>query len=153
MEEAPSAADGCGNERDRQRAQVLDRLSFLAAHPDQAEVVEHGAGCDPASGQVFASREYRWASLDARRVITFYQGLAAHDGWQPWPVSSGPGTTGDKVDPAAQGLGAFLCFTKQVGASPAFMELYFQDSSVHGPLGDVYDVVAWWPRPREPSGC
>ncbi|UQU62572.1 hypothetical protein COUCH_26525 [Couchioplanes caeruleus] len=153
VDPAATAYDGCLNERDRQRARTLAHLAFMTAHPTPGKVVEEGAGCDQASGEVFASREYYWALLDTRQVITFYQELAADDGWQPWPVSGSPNPAELEVDSATQGLKTGLCLTKQVDGNRAFLELYFQDSSVHGPAGDVYDVIAWWPGPREPLGC
>ncbi|UQU66868.1 hypothetical protein COUCH_11610 [Couchioplanes caeruleus] len=148
---AAAADDGCVSERDRHRAQILADLSFMTVHPAPAKVVEQGAGCNRVSGQVFASREYRWAQMDTRYVMTFYQKLAADDGWRPWSVSGGPAEL--EVDAAKQSLNTVLCLSKQVDGNRAFMEFYLQDSSVNGPEGDIYDVVAWWPGPHEPSGC
>jgi hypothetical protein len=94
-------------------------------------------------GEIFAGRTYRWERLDPRQVVTFYETIAAHDGW-----------TRTGVDSAGRGLDAFLCLTKQIGEWPAFMRLYFDDDSAeYGPEGDVYTVSAWLPGASEPLGC
>jgi hypothetical protein len=142
---AGSAGDGCVNAHDTQRAQTLAHLSFITEHPDPAEVAgDGGAGCDNSTGEVSAGREYYWSQLDPRRVIAFYQAVAAQDGW-----TSGTGA----VDPSAQGLEASLCLTKQIDGSTAFVRLYFADSSEYGAYGDVYDVGAWFPGPEDVPGC
>jgi hypothetical protein len=151
--ETQGSQNGCANKRDSQLAQTLAGLSFITAHPEPAEIADQGAGCNGADGQISAGRTYRWEQLDPRRVVTFYETIATQDGWKTWPLA-------DKVyenlrgpDTADEGMHAFLCLTKQIGERPAFMRLYFDDSSEYGPLGDVYDVSAWLPAANEPPGC
>ncbi|MEV4642456.1 hypothetical protein AB0J80_34445 [Actinoplanes sp. NPDC049548] len=143
----------CASTPDSQLAQTLADLSFITAHPEPAEVAEQGSGCDGVDGQIFAVRTYHWERLDPRQVVTFYQTIAAQDGWTPGHFADKVNEDASGVDPADQGLGAFLCLTKQIGERPAFMQLYFDDSSEYGPMGDVYVVLAWLPGASEPLGC
>jgi hypothetical protein len=151
--EPAGETNGCASERDTQLARTLADLSFITAHPEPAEVAEQGSGCDGVDGQISAGRVYRWERLDPRQVVTFYQTIAAQDGWKPGHFADKVNEDVSGVEPADQGLGAFLCLTKQIGERPAFIRLYFDDSSAYGPEGDVYDVSAWLPGTSEPPGC
>jgi hypothetical protein len=150
---AKGLQDGCASDRDSQLAQTLAGLSFITGHPKTAKVAQQGSGCDGVDGQISARRTYRWERLDPRQVVTFYQTIAAQDGWKRGYFADKVNEDVSGVDPADQGLGAFVCFTKQIDDRPAFMQLYFDDSSEYGPGGDVYDVFAWLPGAKESLGC
>jgi len=151
--QAKGLQSGCASERDSQIAQTLADLSFITAHPEPAEMAEQGSGCVGVGGEIFAVRTYRWERLDPRQVVTFYQTIAAQDGWKRGHFADKVNENVSGVDPADQGLGAFVCLTKQIGERPAFMQLSFDDSSEYGPEGDVYDVAAWLPGANESLGC
>ncbi|BFU42384.1 hypothetical protein [Krasilnikovia sp. MM14-A1004] len=148
----PSEGDGCANDRDLHRAQTLAALSFITSHPDPAVVVEQGSGCHAASGQIGAGREYYWENMDEHLVMAFHQAIAEKDGWKPAPDLDQVGTP-SATAPTWSPSDGFLCYTKLLDGSAAYLRLYFQDSSTHGPEGTVYDVDAWFPGPAEGPGC
>ena len=152
-DEAEGSQNGCASERDSRLARTLADLSLITAHPEPAEMAEQGSGCDGVGGEISAHRVYRWERLDPRQVVTFYQTIAAQDGWKRGHFADKVNENVSGVDPADQGLGAFVCLTKQIGERPAFMQLSFDDSSEYGPEGDVYDVAAWLPGANESLGC
>ena len=152
-DEAEGSQNGCASERDSRLARTLADLSLITAHPEPAEMAEQGSGCVGVGGEIFAVRTYRWERLDPRQVVTFYQTIAARDGWKAGHFANKVNEDVTGVDPADQGLGGSLCLTKQIDGRPAFMRLSFVDSSEYGAEGDVYDVAAWLPGTSEPPGC
>src|SRR4051812_30423779 len=69
------------------------------------------------------------ARLSIITAVAFYETIAAQDGWKLGHFADNVNEDVTAVDPAEQGMGAFLCLTKRIGEKPAFMRLYFDDSS------------------------
>ncbi|WP_328467442.1 hypothetical protein OHA21_49050 [Actinoplanes sp. NBC_00393] len=108
---------GCSH-RDRAFAGDLNELAILGVHPDGAEGVGEGFGCDEDDGFAHAGRSYR-SRLDRPGVQTFYRTAAEQDGWT-WS-GDGPGvpSTGLVVSAARS------CFTKEVDGTTAYLAVWF----------------------------
>lgn len=108
---------GC-SDRDVRFATALRQLPILAVHPDDAQVVDEGSGCDDDDGFAHAGRTYR-SALTRDGVLAFYRTAAERDGWRFSGGNSATPSTGLMVSAAAS------CFTREVDGTTAYLSVWF----------------------------